>query len=82
MQISFSGEASEVFQRVIESLAGLTVEITPDNGCSLHCFDAQLLGIDHSSERADTILVRKLDEETGEASGEPISLVASDITVC
>lgn len=85
MQIKFSGEAGETFQRIVSTLEGFTIELTIEkpNGRpgEVVSFDATLLGPDNDSEWYDAVLYRVFDENTGGPVGPIESARAQEISV-
>lgn len=85
MEITFSGEAGETYQKLISFLATFTVQIEElDNpeGSSLGVFDATFIGPDPDSEWVDAVLVRRYnDTDDDTVVGEVESVRAKSIHV-
>lgn len=82
MKIGISPEAVDTQSRLLNELSGYTVTVTPDSAYhDLEPFDAELIGPDYDGTDTDAILVRRWNEEKDEATGEPISIIATEIEV-
>ena len=72
MQITFSGEAGETFQKLVSQLATFTVQIEVEvEDAPNEVFDVTLVGLDHGSEWYDAVHVRRQDGDGNEITPGP-----------
>ena len=74
---TFSGEAHETFERVVEHLTGWIVRVTPVIG---EPFDAQIHGVPKEAEMVNTVRLVRWSEDTG-AHGDPFDIEIRNLHV-
>ena len=78
LSITFDPDASDTCHRILRTLTGLCVEVTPRLGAA---FTAELVGVDPCNASCEALLVRNWDAVVGEGTGEPFSVTVKDVYV-
>lgn len=78
LSITFAPDAGDTCHRILRTLTGFCVEITPQAG---EVFTAELVGVDPDNASHETLLVRRWDDAIGEGAGEPFSVPVRTVFV-